>query len=226
METILSCVNVTKEYPWYKDSVHALSGITIDIKDGDFISFMGPSGSGKTTLLNILGLLDIPTSGELSLNGKSTLNMNLSMIEELRRDYYGFVFQRPNLIKSLSIYRNIELPLLIQKKIKQPITRKEKIFELLKLEGLEEKANKYPSQLSLGQQQRIALARAIVHEPKILLLDEPTGSLDRENSNLIVDLLKRIHESYSSTIIIVTHDDQVAKTGNSIRYLENGKLLK
>lgn len=224
MESLLSCRNLTKEYILPENSVHAISKITLDINKGDFICFMGPSGSGKTTLLNILGLLDVPTEGELLLNGISTLQMSKTSIEDSRRKFYGYVFQRPNLIYSLSNYRNIEIPLLIKNQIKGSVDRKKLIFEILKVLDLEDKAYRFPPELSLGQQQRIALARAVIHKPAILLLDEPTGSLDRDNSNIIVEILRKIYDLFSPTILIVTHDNEVAKIANKIYYLENGEI--
>ncbi len=226
MESIITCIDLTKKYQIFDESIRALSEINLDIKKGEFICFVGPSGSGKTTLLNLLGLLDKPSSGEIVVDGKSISQMTSSSIDNIRRENFGYVFQRPNLLPTLTVYKNIELTLLIQNKIKGTTDRKKLIFELLKFLELDDKIYNYPSQLSIGQQQRIALARAIIHKPSVLLLDEPTGSLDRENSDLIVDILKKLFIKFNSTILLVTHDLQVAKAGTKILYLEDGIIIE
>lgn len=226
MESIITCIDLTKKYQIFDESIRALSEINLDIKKGEFICFVGPSGSGKTTLLNLLGLLDKPSSGEIVVDGKSISQMTSSSIDNIRRENFGYVFQRPNLLPTLTVYKNIELTLLIQNKIKGTTDRKKLIFELLKFLELDDKIYNYPSQLSIGQQQRIALARAIIHKPSVLLLDEPTGSLDRENSDLIVDILRKLFLKFNSTILLVTHDLQVAKAGTKILYLEDGIIIE
>ena len=189
MVALVKCINISKTYNFEKNIIQALENINIEINNGDFICLQGPSGSGKTSLLNILGLLDYASSGTLVIDGNSINTMDTASINQLRIKLSCNVFQQPNLNHSLTIYKNIEIPLLIQKTMKGAADRKRKIIELLDILDLKNKAHNYPSQLSVGQQQRIEIAISIVHDPVLLLMDEPTGSLVRENSDFIVDLL-------------------------------------
>ncbi|HPI26814.1 MAG TPA: ABC transporter ATP-binding protein, partial [Candidatus Cloacimonadota bacterium] len=199
--------DLTKIYRTDTIETTALNSINLHIPEGSFIAIKGPSGCGKTTLLNILGLMDRPSRGELLLLGKNTAGLKENELSRLRRKTIGFLFQKFNLIASLTVFENVELPLLYQK---LPVaSRKTKVEAMLMQLGLEARAGHFPHQLSGGQQQRVALARCVINDPRIILADEPTGNLDSKNGEEVMRLLSDLHLD-GRTIVMVTHDDRYA----------------
>src|SRR5262252_2203350 len=203
--------------------ITALDNVSIDIGKGEFVALMGPSGSGKTTLLNMIAAIDRPTSGELLVLGENIFRLDDAESARWRNTHVGYVFQTFNLIPVLTAFENVELPLLLTKMT--PKQRAEHVKVALKLVGLEDRMNHLPKQLSGGQEQRVAIARAIVSDPTLILADEPTGDLDSHSANEILEILKRLNESFQKTIVMVTHDPRAAEYAHLIRHLEKGKLL-
>jgi putative ABC transport system ATP-binding protein len=214
---------VTKIF--YTDEVetHALSGIHLDIKKGEYVSINGPSGCGKSTLLSILGLLDTPTGGTYILNGQSVANLNLSQRARIRNREVGFIFQAFNLIGDLTVYENVELPLTYRGM--PSAERKKRVNDALEKVGMAHRTKHFPSQLSGGQQQRVAVARAVVGEPSILLADEPTGNLDSTNGEAVMDLLRELHRG-GATICMVTHDPRYAQYAERTISLFDGRIVE
>lgn len=201
---------------------NALRGITLKINRGDFVTITGKSGCGKSTLLNILGGLDIPTSGEYLFDGKAVNKMNSKELARFRNQTVGYIFQGFNLISELDIVDNVSLPLGYSGMgLKE---RTQKSIGILKDLGLEHELHKRPAQLSGGQQQRVAIARAIVKNPRILLADEPTGNLDEENSRAILKIIRQLHKE-GTTVILVTHDDEIASVSQNIINIRDGMLV-
>ena len=209
---------------FYTDEVetHALSGINLDIQQGEFVSIAGPSGCGKTTLLSILGLLDSPTGGKYLLDGEPVENLSAGQRAKIRNQAIGFVFQAFNLIGDLTVYENVELPLTYRGM--GGSERRERVEAALERVGMAHRMKHYPSQLSGGQQQRVAVARAIVGKPLILLADEPTGNLDSKNGNAVMSLLKELHEE-GATICMVTHDPRYAHVADRSVHLFDGQVV-
>ena len=209
---------------FYTDEVetHALSGINLDIRSGEFVSIAGPSGCGKTTLLSILGLLDSPTGGKYLLDGTPVENLSAGQRAKIRNQAIGFVFQAFNLIGDLTVYENVELPLTYRGM--GGSERRERVEAALERVGMAHRMKHYPSQLSGGQQQRVAVARAIVGKPLILLADEPTGNLDSKNGNAVMELLKELHEE-GATICMVTHDPRYAHVADRSVHLFDGQVV-
>jgi putative ABC transport system ATP-binding protein len=201
---------------------HALSGITMDIGSGEFVSIAGPSGCGKTTLLSILGLLDSPTGGKYLLDAEPVENLSAGQRAKIRNQAIGFIFQAFNLIGDLTVYENVELPLTYRGM--PGSERKERVQAALERVGMAHRMNHYPSQLSGGQQQRVAVARAIVGKPLILLADEPTGNLDSKNGNAVMDLLRELHDE-GATICMVTHDPRYAHVAERQIHLFDGQVV-
>ena len=221
-ETIIEFKNIVKTYGKGEAQTHALNGINFAIKKGEFISIMGASGSGKSTSMNIIGCLDSPTSGEYLFNNINVEKLNRNQLALIRKNYIGFVFQGFNLLGRTSALENVELPLIYRKvPAKQ---RKELAMNALKKVGLESVAHHAPSQLSGGQQQRVAIARALVSDPLILLADEPTGNLDSIKSVEILNLLKQLNEELNITIIMITHEEEMAAYSNRIIYFRDGHI--
>src|ERR671936_3132496 len=210
---------------FYTDEVetHALSGIHLDIKKGEYISMAGPSGCGKSTLLSILGLLDSPTDGEYWLNGTSVANLSLSERARIRNREVGFIFQSFNLIGDLNVFENVELPLTYRGM--NAAERKEQVVAALEKVGMGHRMKHYPSQLSGGQQQRVAVARALGGKPSILLADEPTGNLDSRNGEAVMELLRELHKA-GSTICMVTHDPRFAQHADRTVHLFDGRVVE
>src|SRR2546421_7728208 len=222
-ETLVKLDGVRKLF--YTDEVetHALSGIHLDIKKGEYISMAGPSGCGKSTLLSILGLLDSPTDGEYTLNGTPVANLSLSERARIRNREIGFIFQAFNLIGDLNVYENVELPLTYRGM--GSADRKKKVHEALERVGMSHRIKHYPSQLSGGQQQRVAVARALAGDPSILLADEPTGNLDSQNGEQVMDLLRELHRG-GATICMVTHDPRYARYADRSIHLFDGRVVE
>src|SRR5712672_4010049 len=210
---------------FYTDEVetHALSGIHLDIKKGEYLSIAGPSGCGKSTLLSILGLLDTPSDGEYVLNENPVENLSLSQRARIRNREVGFIFQSFNLIGDLTVYENVELPLTYRGMPSSE--RKKRVTDALERVGMAHRMKHYPSQLSGGQQQRVAVARALAGSPSILLADEPTGNLDSKNGEAVMELLQQLHRE-GATICMVTHDTRFAKHAERTIHLFDGKVIE
>jgi putative ABC transport system ATP-binding protein len=223
-ELVLKTEKLTKVYDMGKRKVSALSGVDVQVNKGQFIAIMGPSGSGKTTLLNVLGCLDKPTSGIMTLNGIDVTELPEKKLYSIRRDQLGFVFQTFNLLPYLSARENVELPMECTNKTKDE--RRKKASELLAMVGLSGREEHRPHKLSAGEQQRVAIARALANDPAIVLADEPTGNLDTQNKHEIIRLLGRLNINQGTTIIMVTHDSQIASHTERILFLNDGKITK
>lgn len=215
--------NVTKIYKFGERELLAIDNISLIVERGEFVCIMGPSGSGKSTFMNIVGCLDTPTRGKYFLEEVDVSTMDINKLAEIRNKKIGFVFQQFNLLSRANALENVELPLIYAEiPAKQ---RKQKALEALSWVGLEEKANYYPRQLSGGEQQRVAIARALVNNPSIILADEPTGNLDSKTSMEIMKIFKKLNEEQQLTIIIVTHEPDIAAFGRrQIRFLD-GKII-
>ncbi|MCL1928750.1 MAG: ABC transporter ATP-binding protein [Treponema sp.] len=218
--------NITKSYAMGELFVDALKGISIELTEGDFISVAGPSGSGKTTLMNIIGLIDRPGSGSLYVGGNKTENCNRRELTRLRREYIGFVFQSFNLLPVLTVFENVELPLLIGEKGLSKNERKERVDYFLEEVGLADRSNHKPSELSGGQQQRAAIARAMVTKPRLVIADEPTANLDSANGERILELMKKVNQEEGTTFLFSTHDPDIWKIADHILFLRDGELVK
>jgi putative ABC transport system ATP-binding protein len=214
---------ITKVF--YTDEVetHALSGIHLDIKKGEYVSIAGPSGCGKSTLLSILGLLDSPTEGSYTLNDQSVANLDHSQRARIRNREVGFIFQSFNLIGDLTVFENVELPLTYRGT--SAAERRERVSAALEKVGMAHRIKHYPSQLSGGQQQRVAVARALGGKPSILLADEPTGNLDSKNGEAVMDLLRELHRE-GATICMVTHDPRFARYAERAVHLFDGRIVE
>jgi putative ABC transport system ATP-binding protein len=219
---LIQLEGVTKVF--YTDEVetHALAGVQMDIRKGEYVSIAGPSGCGKSTLLSILGLLDSPTGGNYLLDGKPVGKLNLAERARIRNREIGFIFQSFNLIGDLTVFENVELPLTYRGM--KAAERKTKVLEALERVGMAHRAKHLPSQLSGGQQQRVAVARALVGSPLILLADEPTGNLDSRNGEAVMDLLRDLHRA-GSTICMVTHDPRFARHADRTVHLFDGHIV-
>jgi putative ABC transport system ATP-binding protein len=216
--------DLTRYYWMGKEKVVALDGVDLKVEEGEFISVVGPSGSGKSTLLNILGCLDTPTKGEVYLDGGRVDYRNKKSLVVLRRKFVGFVFQTFNLIPALNAVENVEYPMYFNKEGKNKSERKENAMKLLGMVGLEKRANHLPSELSGGELQRIAIARALANDPKLILADEPTGNLDSRTGKSILDLLKRLNKEEGKNIIMVTHDLESAKKMSKVIKILDGRI--
>ena len=224
MSAIVSIQNVTKDYPLDKVVVQALRGVNLSVEEGDFMAIAGPSGSGKTTLLNLIGCVDTATTGLVTVDGKDTAKLTDRQLTELRLNTLGFIFQSFNLVPVLSVFQNVEFPLLLQKKL-GPDQRAERVNALLKKVGLAGHTKHRPSELSGGQRQRVAIARALVTAPKIVLADEPTANLDSKTGEDIIDLMKELNRTERTTFIFSTHDARVMSHASAVVRLADGKLV-
>ncbi|RDY23833.1 ABC transporter ATP-binding protein [Romboutsia maritimum] len=220
MSSLIKLEKIQKYYKVGKDKLHVLKSLNLDIETGEFVMIMGKSGSGKTTLLNILGFLDKFDNGKYIFSGQNVTNLNENQRSTFRNKNIGFVFQQFNLIETLNIYKNVELPLIYGSKMKKDEMEKI-VYEKLNAVGLKDKSKQFPLQLSGGQQQRIAIARALVNNPQIIFADEPTGALDSETSEEIMTLLKELHNE-GKTIIMVTHDQDLVKYATKVVKLKDG----
>lgn len=213
--------NITKVYKMGKQELKVLEDVSLEIKKGEFVAVLGPSGSGKSTLMNILGCIDIPTSGEYILDGKNIKAQSEDELASIRNKNIGFIFQKFNLLTKYSAVHNTEIPLILR-----GIKRKEahgKALELLNLVGLSDRVHHKPTELSGGQQQRVAIARALVGDPELLLADEPTGNLDSKSGQEILELFLRLNEA-GNTVVLITHDQKVAQKAKRIIRVEDGRI--
>ena len=213
-----------KTYRRGSEVIHVLQGLNLDVDAGDFVAFMGPSGSGKTTLLNLLGGLDVPSAGSITVAGDEITHMSARKLTAWRARHVGFVFQMYNLIPVLSAAQNVELPLLLTSL--SPAARRRHVEMALTIVGLADRMRHYPRQLSGGQEQRVGIARALVSDPTFLLCDEPTGDLDRKSGDEILDLLAQLVREHSKTVLMVTHDPRAAERSHSVLHLDKGVLVE
>ena len=214
-------VDIRKEYKMGDETVYANDGITLDIDKGEFVAIVGKSGSGKSTLMNIIGALDVPTSGTYLLGGKNVGKLSDNQLADIRNKMIGFVFQQYNLLPRMSIMENVELPLLYAHVSARE--REKRAMEALEKVGLGEKAKQMPKQLSGGQQQRVSIARALAADPSLILADEPTGALDSKTSRQVLDFFKKIHED-GNTVIMITHDNSIAVEAKRVIRIADGKI--
>jgi putative ABC transport system ATP-binding protein len=214
--------DLDKKYRRGSEDIHVLQGLNLNVDKGEFVAFMGPSGSGKTTLLNLLGGLDLPSKGSITVAGDEVTSMSGSKLTHWRARHVGFVFQMYNLLPVLTAFQNVELPLLLTKL--SSAERKKHVETALTVVGLGDRMQHYPRQLSGGQEQRVSIARAIVADPTFLLCDEPTGDLDRKSADEIMDLIERLVREFGKTVLLVTHDPQVAERANITLHLDKGVL--
>lgn len=202
----------------------ALNDVSLHVKQGEFVAIMGPSGCGKSTLLNIIGLLDNPTSGDYYFNGQEVGHLKEKQRTQVRKGNIGFVFQSFNLIDELNVYENVELPLIYLKK--KASEKKELVTSILDRMNISHRVKHFPQQLSGGQQQRVAIARAVVAGPKLILADEPTGNLDSKTSQDVLGLLKVTSQKYGQTIVMITHNEEIAQLADRIIRIEDGKIVE
>jgi putative ABC transport system ATP-binding protein len=222
--SLIKVRNLNKVYRRGNESIDVLQGLDLDVEPGDFVAFMGPSGSGKTTLLNLLGGLDTPTAGTVTVDGDEITHMSARKLAAWRARHVGFIFQMYNLIPVLTAFQNVELPLLLTSLSKAQ--RRKHVETALTLVGLGDRMQHYPRQLSGGQEQRVAIARAIVTDPTFLLCDEPTGDLDRKAAEEILDLLTSLVVDHGKTILMVTHDPLAADRADIVLHLDKGVLVE
>lgn len=221
METLIEVSHLMKTYNPGENEVRALDDVSLQIKQGEFVAIIGQSGSGKSTFMNILGCLDIPTSGNYYLNGKDVSDLSDDELSEIRNQEIGFIFQGFNLIPGLTALENVELPLIYRN---VPATkRRELAVESLKKVGLEKRMEHKPAEMSGGQQQRVAIARALAAAPPIILADEPTGNLDSKSSHEIMEILGKLHAE-GKTVILITHDDGIAASAKRVIRIMDGKI--
>jgi putative ABC transport system ATP-binding protein len=217
---ILSLQNVTKDYLTDGQRVRALADISLEVSRGEFVALVGRSGCGKSTLLNLAGAMDFPTSGQVLLDGMTTSSLKDAALTRLRREKIGFIFQSFQLLHTLTVFENVELPLLLAGKQNARAAARERLA-LVELEGL---GDRYPHQLSGGQMQRVAIARALIHGPSVLLADEPTGNLDTPTANVILGLLQRLARELNTATVIATHSAEAATLASSVVRLRDGKI--
>jgi putative ABC transport system ATP-binding protein len=222
----ISLQHVSHDYGPSDESapVHVLDDVSLEIASGDFAVLMGASGSGKSTLLNLIGAVDRPTRGRVFLGDEETSAMDESRLTMLRRTSIGFIFQFFNLIPTLTVAENVAFPLSLAKRPKREIA--ERADEVLRRVGIDHRATHYPNELSGGEMQRVAIGRAIIHRPPLLLADEPTGNLDSKNGAVILELLREIHESLRPTIVMATHSERAAALGNYTVHVEDGRVRR
>lgn len=221
MNTIITTNNLNKKFGKDSTEVHALKECNVEFKNNTFTAIIGTSGSGKSTLLHLLGGLDTATSGKVCYDGKDIQTLSDDELAKFRRRNIGFIFQAFNLIPELTAKENILLPLMLDN------AKQDKGYfeQLIKTLGIAERLSHYPSQLSGGQQQRVAIARALINKPKVILCDEPTGNLDKKSGKEVIQLLRKLQSEYDQTIIMVTHDSDIASSADQIIHIEDGKII-
>ncbi len=215
---------VTRTFTIGKMETRALRGVDLKVESGEFTALVGPSGSGKTTLLQIIGCLDMPTTGSVIINGQDVTKLSRNQRADLRKGTLGFVFQFFALIPTLNAYENVEMPLLLSGH--KDGTRKQRVMELLDAVGLSDRVHHRPDQLSGGQQQRVAVARALATDPKLILADEPTANLDTENGEQVMDIMKKLNKETGTTFVFATHDPRVIKYAGRVVTLQDGLIVK
>jgi putative ABC transport system ATP-binding protein len=223
-KSLIQVRDLDKTYRRAGEEIHVLQGLNLDVAPGEFVAFMGPSGSGKTTLLNLLGGLDVPTRGSITVAGDEVTSMSASSLTQWRARHVGFIFQMYNLIPVLNAFQNVELPLLLTKLSKAE--RRSHVETALSVVGLADRMNHFPRQLSGGQEQRVTIARAIVSDPTFLLCDEPTGDLDRKSAGEIMELIEELVAHHNKTVLMVTHDPLVAARAHQTLHLDKGVLVE
>jgi putative ABC transport system ATP-binding protein len=223
-DALIRARGLGKTYRRGGEEIHVLQGLNLDVDASEFIAFMGPSGSGKTTLLNLLGGLDVPSEGSVTVAGDEITRMSGRKLTAWRSRHVGFVFQMYNLIPVLTAFQNVELPLLLTSLSKAQ--RRQHVETALEVVGLADRMHHYPRQLSGGQEQRVGIARAIVTDPTLLLCDEPTGDLDRKSGDEILALLQALNRDHGKTIVMVTHDPHAAERAKRTLHLEKGQLME
>ncbi len=223
-KTLIKLENVWKVYKMGDVKVNALQGLNLDIKEGEFVAIMGPSGSGKSTAVNLIGCLDVPTKGKVYLENHDISKLGESELAQIRGRKIGFIFQQFNLVQTLTAIENIMLPMIFQGVPESARLKKAK--ELLELVELGDRIDHRPSELSGGQQQRVAIARSLSNNPEVILADEPTGNLDSKTGTNVLDFLEKLHRKERKTIIMVTHDQNLAKVAERIEFLKDGKIVK
>ncbi len=223
-DAILDLKDVWKIYKMGDVEVTALSGLDLTVRRGEFLSIMGPSGSGKSTAMNMIGCLDVPSKGSIKLECKDISTMSESDLAQIRGRKIGFIFQQFNLISTLTAIENVMLPMIFQGVPREE--RSDKAKKLLEMVDLGDRMYHKPNELSGGQQQRVAIARSLANDPEVILADEPTGNLDSKTGSTVMDFLRKLHEDEGKTIIMVTHDEDVAKNADRIEYLRDGKIVK
>lgn len=223
-KAIIAIKDVWKTYTIGENLVHALRGLNLEVEQGEFVAIMGPSGSGKSTAMNMVGCLDIPTKGSVLLDGINISSMTESRLAQIRGKKIGFIFQKFNLISTLSARENVMLPMMFQGI--SLAERQKKADELLSLVELNDRSGHRPTELSGGQQQRVAIARSLANNPQLILADEPTGNLDSKSGENVMSFLQKLHKEKGTTIVMVTHDEDVAKHADRIEYLKDGVIVK
>jgi putative ABC transport system ATP-binding protein len=222
-KTIIKLADVWKTYKMGDVEVNALRGLSLEVKEGEFLAIQGPSGSGKSTAMNLIGCLDIPSRGTIFLENHDISKLEESDLAQIRGEKIGFIFQQFNLINTLSAMENVMLPLIFQGTERRE--REKRAVELLTKVGLADRMYHKPKELSGGQQQRVAIARALAVNPEVILADEPTGNLDSKTGETVLDFLKDLNEKEGKTIVMVTHDDNLAKQAKRIEYLKDGQII-
>ena len=221
--TVIELKNVWKIYKMGKVEVPAIRGLNLKVRKGEFLSIMGPSGSGKSTAMNMIGALDIPSKGSIYLDGKDISTFSESNLSQLRGKKIGFIFQQFNLIPTLSALENIALPMIFQNISGEE--RRQKARKLLEMVELGDRIHHKPTELSGGQQQRVAIARSLANNPEVVLADEPTGNLDSKTGGTVMDFLKKLHKDEGKTIIVVTHESEVAEFAKRIIHIRDGLII-
>jgi putative ABC transport system ATP-binding protein len=224
MNPVIKLENIYKRYRLGKVDLEAIRGISLEINPGSFVVIMGPSGSGKSTLLNMLGCLDIPTTGKIFLKGEDVAKMSENKLAQLRGRTIGFIFQEFNLIPNLTALENVTLPMIFQGISEKQ--RKERAIELLASLGLENRVNHQPSELSGGERQRVAIARAFANNPEVVIADEPTGNLDSTTGKKIMEILVNLHKNEGKTLVVVTHDPNIAQYSQEVIDIKDGQIIK
>ena len=222
-EAVIKLENVWKKYKLGKMELPILKGVSLEIKPGSFATIMGPSGSGKSTLMYLLGLLDMPSEGKIYLEDKDVSNFSEDKLAQIRGQKIGFIFQQFNLLQNLTALENVMLPMIFQGISEEK--RREKAKELLDSVDLEHRINHKPKEMSGGEQQRIAIARSLVNDPEILIADEPTGNLDSMTGKTVMGILKKLHEEKGKTIVVVTHDPNIAHYSQNIIHIQDGQIV-
>jgi putative ABC transport system ATP-binding protein len=223
--SIISLRNLTKTYQMGENTVHALRSVSLDVEQGEFVTIIGPSGSGKSTMMHILGCLDRPTSGQFLFNGQDVSSLPRDELAGIRNKQIGFVFQGFNLLPRTTALENVEVPLLYNRPVVPAAERHRRALAALTAMGLGQRAHHHPSELSGGQQQRVAIARALVNEPNLILADEPTGNLDTKTSIEVMALLQELREKRTITVVLITHDMDVARYGTRTVSIRDGEVV-